>query len=254
MRPVIFLGPTLAIAQARRILDADYRPPATKGDVFKAVKCGASAIGIIDGYFQSRPAVWHKEILWALHNGVHVFGSASMGAIRAAELAPFGMIGVGDIYRHFAASAVTADDAVAIHHGPAELGYPALSVALVDIAETLASALRHGVIDAEVMDGIERIATRTFYPLRQWNLLLASAQEEGFAAPQLAELAEWVSCTPVSIKAADAEAMLCEMAKFLESDPAPHRPSFGFEPTLLWRRMVGELENPILQMLWSDPR
>ena len=41
------------------------------------------AIGIIDGYFQQVPSVWHKEILWAMAQGVHVFGSASMGALRA---------------------------------------------------------------------------------------------------------------------------------------------------------------------------
>ena len=48
----------------------------------------AEAIGIIDGYFERVPSVWHKEILWAMAEGIHVFGSASMGALRAAELLP----------------------------------------------------------------------------------------------------------------------------------------------------------------------
>ena len=59
------------------------------------------AVGIIDGYFQQVPSVWHKEILWAMAQGVHVFGSASMGALRAAELAPFGMRGVGLIFEAY---------------------------------------------------------------------------------------------------------------------------------------------------------
>ena len=53
--------------------------------------CNASRpppILIIDGVFQSEPAVRHKEILWALSLGVPVVGAASMGALRAAELFP----------------------------------------------------------------------------------------------------------------------------------------------------------------------
>ena len=53
------------------------------------------AIGIIDGVFLDVASVWHREILWALSQGVHVFGAASMGALRAAELDGFGMRGVG---------------------------------------------------------------------------------------------------------------------------------------------------------------
>ena len=62
----------------------------------------ASAIGIVDGYFEGVLSVWHKEILWAMAEGIHVFGSASMGALRAAELHPFGMHGTGRIFEAFA--------------------------------------------------------------------------------------------------------------------------------------------------------
>ena len=85
------------------------------------------AIGIIDGYFQWAPAVWHKEILWAIQQGVHVFGAASMGALRAAELAPFGMRGVGRIFEAYRDGVLPGsgdepfedDDEVAVVHGPA---------------------------------------------------------------------------------------------------------------------------------------
>jgi hypothetical protein len=45
--------------------------------------------------FDSTPAVLHKEILWAMDRGVGVSGAASMGALRAAELHWYGMVGVG---------------------------------------------------------------------------------------------------------------------------------------------------------------
>ena len=42
------------------------------------------------GAFASVPAVRHKEILWALSEGIPVIGAASIGALRAAELTAFG--------------------------------------------------------------------------------------------------------------------------------------------------------------------
>ncbi len=78
--------------------------------------------------------------------GIHVFGSASMGALRAAELAAFGMEGVGAIFEAYRDGALEDDDEVAVVHGPAESGYRALSVALVNIRHTLAAAEAQSVI------------------------------------------------------------------------------------------------------------
>jgi len=69
--------------------------------VLRALVDRPRVIGIVDGYFERVPAVWHKEILWAMSRGVHVLGAASMGALRAAELHPFGMVGVGAIFEGF---------------------------------------------------------------------------------------------------------------------------------------------------------
>ena len=85
---VVFTGPTLPADQARAILpDALYLPPVAQGDVYRAAGHQPQAIALIDGFFEHVPAVWHKEILWAMAQGIHVFGSSSMGALRAAELA-----------------------------------------------------------------------------------------------------------------------------------------------------------------------
>ena len=92
-RLVVFLGPTLSHDDARDVLDAEYRPPAAHGDVLRAALRRPRAIGLVDGVFERVPAVWHKEILFALSEGVHVYGAASMGALRAAELDAFGMRG-----------------------------------------------------------------------------------------------------------------------------------------------------------------
>ena len=49
---VIFLGPSLPIAEAREILDAIYLPPAKQADLISAVTTyKPDAIGLIDGVF-----------------------------------------------------------------------------------------------------------------------------------------------------------------------------------------------------------
>ena len=106
MSMVLFLGPTLAAEEAQAALAAAgagdgvvLLPPAAQGDVYRAVRDYRPAvIGLVDGCFHQVPAVWHKEILWAMASGVAVYGAASMGALRAAELQAFGMIGIGKIF------------------------------------------------------------------------------------------------------------------------------------------------------------
>ena len=121
---VVFAGPTIDADHVRDMLHGTgtVLGPARQGDVMRACRLGARLIAIIDGYFQSVPAVWHKEILWAMANGVHVFGAASMGALRAAELHTFGMVGVGTIFESFRDGLLIRDDEVAVAHASAEHG------------------------------------------------------------------------------------------------------------------------------------
>ena len=166
MSVYVFLGPTLPAAEARRELKAVYLPPVSQGDVYRAAARGARALGIIDGYFDRVPAVWHKEILWAMAQGIPVYGSASMGALRAAELAAFGMEGVGKVFEAYRNGALEDDDEVAVVHGPAESGYRAVSEAMVNLRATLAAAADAGVIRARTQAALEAIAKGLFYPER----------------------------------------------------------------------------------------
>src|SRR4029077_13362678 len=92
MKAIIFAGPSLPPG-ARPVSEAgiEWRPPVRKGDVYRAALTHPAVIGIVDGYFEVVPTVWHKAILWTMAQGIHVFGGASIGALRAAELDAFGM-------------------------------------------------------------------------------------------------------------------------------------------------------------------
>jgi hypothetical protein len=162
-RVIVFLGPSLAQTEAQTILRADYRPPAGQGDIFRACAKKPAAIGLIDGVFKDAPTVRHREILWALSRGIPVFGAASMGALRAAELSGHGMIGVGLIYRWYRRFALLPDDAVAVTHSPAELGAQPISDALVDIRRSLSAAIRQNLITrAAAAAELERITALPF--------------------------------------------------------------------------------------------
>jgi hypothetical protein len=114
--------------------------------VVAALEDEPRVLAIIDGYFERMPSVWHKEILFALSRRVHVLGGASMGALRAAELDRFGMVGVGVAYQAFSSGALTDDDEVAVVHGPADTGYWPLSEALIDLRGRIAWAVQAGAI------------------------------------------------------------------------------------------------------------
>ena len=89
---VVYTGPTISAAQVHAVLPAaQLRPPAARGDLLAERWSRGDVAVVIDGYFRERRSVGHKEILRLLADGVHVVGAASMGALRAAELAPCGM-------------------------------------------------------------------------------------------------------------------------------------------------------------------
>jgi hypothetical protein len=69
-----------------------------RGDVLKDILSGIQVIGIVDGEFLQNHAVSPSEIIDALRCGLRVYGSSSMGALRAVELDKYGMIGYGRIY------------------------------------------------------------------------------------------------------------------------------------------------------------
>lgn len=91
-----------------------------------------AAIGVIDGVFLQDLSVWHKELLYAMEKGVAVFGASSMGALRAAELAPFGMRGVGEVYRQYAEGRLNDDDEVAVVHASSDAGHRKITEPMVN--------------------------------------------------------------------------------------------------------------------------
>jgi hypothetical protein len=244
---VIFVGPTLPATEAQRHLDATYLPPASQGDVFRASKEKPFAIGIIDGYFDRVPAVWHKEILWAMAQGIHVFGAASMGALRAAELTRYGMKGVGAIYEAFHSGALEDDDEVAVAHGDANEGYRAVSEAMVNIRATLHHARAAGAVDEGLRERLEELAKGLFYPDRSYSRLFGLALERGLPSAEIGALKAFVATQKVDQKRIDGLQLLAVVRECVAAGAAPKSVAYSFQHTETWDQLVGwaETQPPI---------
>jgi len=238
---IVHVGPTLPAAEVHAALpDARVLGPVGLGDVYREARDGARTIAIIDGVFDQALAVRHKEILWALSLGVHVLGAASMGALRAAELAAFGMEGVGAVFEAFASGALEDDDEVAVAHGTRDGGYVRLSEAMVDVRATIERAVADGWLDAHAGAALVAHAKSLYYPDRTWAEILGA----GIAldAEPLSRLREAVRGPGrVELKAWDARALIARLAR-LEAEPPPARPAFRFESTEAWHLLTRQLD------------
>lgn len=235
MTAIIFAGPSLPPRARRDEQPLAWLPPARQGDVYRAALCRPAVIGIIDGYFETVPTVWHKEILWAMAEGIHVFGAASSGALRAAELDSFGMRGIGAIYEAYRDGVFEDDDEVAVLHGPAELGYPALTEAMVNIRTTVTEAQRCGVLPEGLAAHVIETAKALFYKERSYDAAMREAADCGLPAGSLRHFAAWLPQGRVDQKRLDAEAMLDAIRAHLDARLPSLRVSYQLADTVAWR-------------------
>lgn len=166
--PLIYLGPTLPVTTARQITPADYRPPVKRGDLPQHYD---GPVVIIDGEFTQNLSVSPKEILRLLDNGTPVWGAASMGALRAAELHKFGMCGLGWIFNAYRSGHVIADDEVAVSYSPDSMA--PLTVPLINVRYWLERLRAAGELDGVLARRILARARHVFYAERTLQRLLA---------------------------------------------------------------------------------
>jgi hypothetical protein len=241
MTAVIFAGPSFPPSRRPSIEGLEWRPPLCRRDLYLAALQRPSFIGVVDGYFETVPTVWHKEILWAMAQGIHVYGAASIGALRAAELADFGMIGVGHVYREFRSGGLSDDDEVAVLHGPAEVDYVPVTEAMVNVRSTIDSALQSGIVEPDVAAVLVSATKSLFYKDRTYELILKLAEERGLASEELDHFAGWLPHGKVDQKRIDAEEMVSAILSHMRREAPPFEASYQFAHTFAWeeaRQMI----------------
>ncbi len=203
---LVHLGPSLPRAEARALLDAEYRPPVKRGDLPSRFE---GVVVIVDGEFGQNLSVSPKEILRLLDGGTRVVGASSMGALRAVELQPYGMEGHGWVYEAYRSGRIVADDEVALCYR--EDDWRPITVPLVNVRYWLDELRRGGHVDDATARRLLHRARRTFFADRtQRQLLLDWSQV--LDAPMLARLLSAVGPGITDVKAADARAVLRHVA------------------------------------------
>lgn len=176
--PIVYLGPTLSREEASKILDADYRDPAKKGDFLRLAHTSDEKryVGFIDGVFlhdypPSPIEVYHL----ATRKNIELVGASSLGALRAVELEKFGMKGIGKIFQLYKNGIINADDEVAVTfvRGKNIL----LSEAMIDIRFNLFLAYKKGIISRQTKKRFVKVAKNIYFPFRNYDDIITLTQK-----------------------------------------------------------------------------
>lgn len=250
---VAFLGPSLAPAEARRLAPCRVLPPACAGDVLAILPSRPLAIALVDGRFDTVPSVWHRELLAALDAGVMVFGGGSMGALRAAELAPFGVVGVGRVFGWYRDGEIRDDGEVALLHAGPEHDHRPFTLPLVQVRAAAAAAAARGLLDPRAARRLVDAAAAIPYTRRTWPEVVRAATSRerrgqaggGGSRPALAE---FLAAVP-DVKAGDARATVAAAAEYARARragaPPPPRPRVPPPPSHLRRTRLRRAETVV---------
>jgi hypothetical protein len=216
--PVIFLGPSLSRQKAKNILEADYRPPAKKGDLLRLADLtkDIAMVGLVDGFFlQDYPPTPIEVYQLATKKNILLVGAASLGALRAVELEKFGMIGIGKIFELYKTGKIDGDDEVAVTF---EEGRHTLqSEAMIDIRFNLFIARRKGIIDENTKRQITKVAKNVYFPFRNYaDILDLSKRQYPLSDSYIESFRAYITSNRESLKERDAIKLLKYMRQRIQ--------------------------------------
>lgn len=210
---IVYTGLSISFDEAKSILEAEYKPPIKRGDLSTLLESqnDIDIIGIIDGLFHQSPAVAHKEILKALDNDITVVGGASMGALRACELYPYGMIGIGRIFEDYKNGTIESDDDVAVSLDAQT--YRQLSDSWINMKYNFNRACVDGIISQEEAEELLSTSKDIYYPKRNFEYVI---NKSSIDANKKTDLKEYLEKNKFDIKHDDAKAVLEYIKKISE--------------------------------------
>jgi hypothetical protein len=102
-----------------------------------------------------------------------MFGASSMGALRAAECAPYGFTPLGAIANWYVHEVIDGDDEVAVLTHPQT--HVALTVPMVNVRYAARLALRRGILTHAEHDELIARSHAVFYMDRTWDDVIECA-------------------------------------------------------------------------------
>ena len=209
-KPIVYLGPTLSREEAIKILDADYRDPAKKGDFLMLSRDSDEKkyVGFVDGVFlhdypPSPIEVYHL----ATRKNIELIGASSLGALRAVELEKFGMKGIGKIFQLYKNGIINADDEVAVTF--VRENNILQSEAMIDIRFNLFLAYKKGIITNQTKKRFAKIAKNIYFPFRNYeDIIKLTHQQFPSIYNELESFRSYIQKNRDSLKARDAIKLL----------------------------------------------
>ena len=134
------------------------------------------------------------------------------------------MRGVGEIFEMYRCGEIDGDDEVGMLHGPADRGYPAQTVALVNLRHACRAGALTGRVAAAAGTRIVAAAKALPFMLRSWDDLALAVGEQD--RPALTALAAGIDSGEWDLKRQDALAALHAVAAGDRAAPAPPAVTF----------------------------
>jgi hypothetical protein len=184
---------------------AIFSRPIKRDDILKDIQNGVQVIGIIDGEFLQNLSVSPTEIRDAMRCGLSVYGSSSMGAMRAAELSPFGMIGVGRIFEQIVSAPYFRDDKLGqIFYDDIKM----ISTPFMDLQIGMEDLVKRRLIGAPIAMEILKIYQRLHFADRSFSALKAEIRKSIKNQNKLLQAVETMQKNNISQKKLDAICLL----------------------------------------------
>lgn len=211
MKVVVFLGPSCPLDQAKEVIDADFLPPARRGDVALVAHQQVDMIVLIDGMMVYDYCPSPMEVFRAIEGGITVLGSASLGALRAVELETFGMVGSGWVFDQYKTGEIESDDEVVSLLHPET--FAPLTVPLVRIRYGLSRLVESGAVTQEQRAKVIADLRATYYEARSKEEIRRACERYGLSSRTV----EYLFCDEADIKRIDARACLSQAAMIANS-------------------------------------
>lgn len=174
-KPIVFLGLSLGVEEARAILDADYRGPLVRGDL-DAIDAPTRVV-IIDGILDAEKRLTVEEGRRALARGLVLHGASSTGALLALELESAGMHGHGEVFRTLRTLTGDREDLV-----KALFAGDSLRPFTVPLIHAIVACRRHGYSVAQI-DCLLHALRALPLDERSWDNIRHAVTQTGLSLP-----------------------------------------------------------------------
>lgn len=155
----VYAGPSLPADCRPSYPDIRWYPPAERGDLDQLDALEGTTVVLADGHMIHRHPPSPTEVYDLVKRGYTVWGCASLGALRAAELRNHGVRGFGWVYERIVDRTITYDDELVAVLDPRT--DKAATLFLVNIRyglEQLTAARRIGAPQARlIIDGLSGV-------------------------------------------------------------------------------------------------